>query len=84
MSSKNEKLYAQLDTVFDEIKELILHNSAPIVAEMISEKHSIAVDRRALDNYLFHHRSDFDVIECRKKYQKFDFKKAQEEDADAR
>lgn len=81
MSGKNHKLYVKLDSHFIEIKELILLNSTPIVAEILSKKYMLQVSRRDLDNYLFNYRSDFDVASYRKSAQIFDFRKAMKEDA---
>jgi len=80
--SKNEiSICKQLDLYCEEIKNLILMNSSSNTANILNKKYEINVTRRDIDNFLYNHQKDFNVIAYRKQHQKFDFGLARKEDA---
>lgn len=84
MSNNEDKIsiYKQLDPYFEEIKKLILMNSSATIAQIINEKYGLAATRNDIDNFIYNHKSGFDVVDYKKQHQKFDFDLARKEDAD--
>lgn len=72
----------QLDPHFEEIKKLILMNSSSTIAQIINEKYALNATRNDIDNFIYNHKSGFDVVDYKKQHQRFDFDLARKEDAE--
>lgn len=82
-NAKNKiSIYKQLDPHFEEIKKLILMNSSSTIAQIINKKYGLTATGNDIDNFIYNHKSGFDVVGYKKQHQKFDFDLARKEDAE--